>query len=125
MPFAAVSNRRSFVDVSDLCAALLRAAEAPRAPGNTYLVAHRESISTPQLISHVRDALGRARNLYSVAPGLLEALASACGKGSMMKRLTRSLEADPSLAERDLAWSARVNARESIERMVRSYRERS
>jgi len=125
MPFAAVSNRRSFIDIEDLCEVLLRCAEAPAAAGATYLVAHREAISTPELIGHVRDALGRARNLHSVSPRLLEALASACGMGATMKRLTRSLEADASLAERDLGWSARVGARESVERMVRAYRERA
>jgi nucleoside-diphosphate-sugar epimerase len=123
LPFARVANRRSFIDVSDLCEALVCCARVPAAAGHAYLVAHREPVSTAELVSSVRDALGRARRLYAVPPALLEALATACGMGDTMKRLTRSLEADASRAEADLGWRARVDARESVERMVRAYRE--
>ena len=123
MPFARIANRRSFIDVSDLCEALMCCARVPAAAGHAYLVAHREPVSTPELVSWVRDALGRRPRLYAVPPRLLEVLASACGMGDTMKRLTRSLEADPSRAEAELGWRARMDARESVERMVRAYRE--
>jgi nucleoside-diphosphate-sugar epimerase len=123
LPFASVENRRSFIDVADLCEALLQSAQAGVAAGRTYLVAHRQPVSTRELVSEVRDALGRPRNLYAVPPKLLEALALACGMGATMKRLTRSLEADASCAERDLGWCARVELRDSVRRMAHAWRE--
>jgi len=123
LPFAALANRRSFIDVADLCDALLLCASARTPAGRTYLVAHRQPLSTRDLVTRVRASLGRQPRLYAVTPRVLEALASACGAGATMRRLTRSLEADPTLAERELGWQARVDARESIERMVQAWRE--
>jgi UDP-glucose 4-epimerase len=123
LPFASVDNRRSFIDVADLCDVLLESAHAPAAAGRTYLVAHRQAVSTCELVSRVRAALGRPRNLYAVPPKLLEALALACGMGATMKRLTRSLVADASCAERDLGWRARIGPHESVQRMVQAWRE--
>jgi len=39
-----------------------------------------------------------------------------------MKRLTRSLEADASLAERELGWRAQTGLEEAIAQMAGNYR---
>ena len=122
LPFASVRNRRSFIALDDLCDALLRCASVEAARGRTYLVAHREPVSTPRLITLVRAALRRPARLFAVPPALLEAAAMAIGMGGTMKRLTRSLEADASLAEADLGWTARVDLESAIAGMVRAYR---
>lgn len=124
LPFGAIDNRRSFIAVDDLCRALLRCAHVEEAVGKTYLVAHREPISTPRLVSHVRRALGRPARLFRMPPSVLEGCASVAGLGDTVKRLTRSLEVDPSLAERDLGWRAQVGIEEAVGAMVNGYRER-
>jgi nucleoside-diphosphate-sugar epimerase len=40
-----------------------------------------------------------------------------------MRRLTRSLETDASLAEEELGWTARVPFDEAMDGMVRAWRE--
>jgi nucleoside-diphosphate-sugar epimerase len=122
LPFASLDNRRSFIHVDDL-AALLVACAGHEASGRTYLASHRNPLSTSALIAGVRAALGRPRRLFSVAPSTLESAAALCGQAERMRRLTRSLEADPSAAENDLAWSAQVSPERAIIDLVRGYRD--
>jgi UDP-glucose 4-epimerase len=123
LPFGAIANRRSFIACEDLCRALVACAQSPRAAGRTYLVAHRETVSTPRLLESARRHLGRPARLFDVPPRSLELAASLCGKSALMRRLTRSLEADASLAEEELGWTARVPFDEAMDGMVRAWRE--
>ncbi|MEO7741883.1 MAG: NAD-dependent epimerase/dehydratase family protein [Usitatibacter sp.] len=123
LPFAALDNRRSFIHVDDLAVLLLACSERGEAAGRTYLAAHREPASTQALIVALRAALGRSRRLFPVAPSALEVAASTCGQGERMRRLTRSLEADPSAAERDLGWCAKKTLAHAVADLVRGYRE--
>ena len=108
LPLDGIANRRSLVHVDDLVAALVLAATHPDAAGRTLLAAHPEPIATPRLVESIRSALGRPRRLFAVPPGLLEAGATLFGQGARVRRLTRSLEMDPSAFMRDLGWSPRV-----------------
>jgi UDP-glucose 4-epimerase len=122
LPFGAIENRRSFVHVDDLVRLLLACAEAPQAAGRSYLAAHREPFSTRTLIAAVRSALGRPQRLYRVPPAWLEAIARVAGRGEKLLPLTRSLEIDPSAAERELGWRAEVALEPAVEGMVAAYR---
>ncbi|HXN16201.1 MAG TPA: NAD-dependent epimerase/dehydratase family protein [Usitatibacter sp.] len=123
LPFAAIANRRSFVHVTDLARLLLDCARLPQAAGRTYLAAHAQPVSTPQLVSRLRLALGRPARLLSMAPRLLEAAAALGAQSEPMRRLTRSLEIDPSPTQRELGWTARIGFEAAVEDMVRGYRE--
>jgi nucleoside-diphosphate-sugar epimerase len=122
LPFASVRNRRSFIALDDLCRVLLLCARAESAAGKTYLVAHRDAVSTPQLIGAVRDAFGRPARLFAMPPRFLELMAAAAGMGATMERLTRSLEADASFAENELGWRAQTGLEEAIAQMAGNYR---
>jgi nucleoside-diphosphate-sugar epimerase len=122
LPFAAIDNRRSFLHVDDLARLLLACAAVPTAAGRTYLAAHRASVSTPRLVTLMRDGLQRPARLFPVAKSLLEAAASMIGQGARMRRLTRSLEVDASRAERELDWTAQISLETAIEDMVSAYR---
>ena len=122
LPFGALENRRSFVHVDDLARLLLACAELPQAAGRTYLAAHREPFSTRALIAAVRSALGRPARLFGMPRAWLEALAAMAGRGEELAPLTRSLEIDPSAAERELDWRAEVALAPAVEGMVAAYR---
>ena len=123
LPFAAIDNRRSFIALDDLCAALIACASVEAAAGRTYLVAHRDAVSTPRLLIAARHALGRPARLYRIAPRILEAMAAAIGASANVRRLTRSLEADPSRAERELGWRAERSIDDTMVRLARAWRE--
>lgn len=122
LPFAGVRNRRSFVHVDDLARLLLACATTRRAAGRVYLACHREPVSTPRLLTLLRGTLGRAPRLFAVPAVLLDAAAAATGQRERMRRLTRSLECDPSRAERELDWIARVSIEQAVGDMVAAYR---
>lgn len=122
LPFGAIANRRSFLHVDDLARLILACAFLPQAAGRTYLAAHRTPVSTPRLVALMRDKLERPPRLFPVAAPLLEAAASLAGQRGRMRRLTRSLEVDPSRAERELDWNAQISIEAAIEDMVSAYR---
>ena len=107
LPFASLSNARSFVHVEDLCSCLAAAGTHGGAAGQTYLVAHEHAPSTRELVTRLREKLGRAPRLYSMPPAALEAAASLLGRGERARRLTRSLAVDASAARQELGWTPR------------------
>ena len=123
LPFGAVRNRRSFVHVDDLARLLLDCATNPRAQGQLYFGAHTESVSTARLVGAMRDALRRPRRLFGLSPRGMELAASLAGAGERMRRLTRSLEVDPSDASNELGWSAQIGFASAVEDMINAYRE--
>jgi nucleoside-diphosphate-sugar epimerase len=122
LPFAALANRRSFVHVDDLARLLIACAFQPQAAGRVYLAAHRSAVSTARLVELMRMNLQRPRRLYAVTPRVLEAAAALAGQGERMRRLTRSLEVDPSRAEHDLGWTAQVSIETAVVDMASAYR---
>jgi nucleoside-diphosphate-sugar epimerase len=123
LPFGAISARRSFVHVDDLARLLIDCGTLPQAAGGTFLAAHPHSASTAQLVGALRAHLGRPARLVGIPAPLLEAGAALAGQGERMRRLTRSLEADPAATEQRLGWTAQIAFETAVEDMVRAYRE--
>ncbi len=122
LPFAAVANRRSFVHVDDLARLLIECALQPQAAGKIYLAAHADPVSTPRLITHLRQALGRPPRLFAAPAALLSAVGALTGQVERFRRLTRSLELDVEPTQRELGWTAQVCIETAIEDMVHSFR---
>jgi len=122
LPFAAIGNRRSLVHVDDLADALLLAAAHPDAPGRTFIAAHPVPVSTPALVRALRSALGRPGRLFPVPAAVLEVAAAAAGVGARMRRLTRSLEADPAALVESLGWRPRVDLARGVAGTVAAMR---
>ncbi len=122
LPFASIANRRSFVQVDDLARLLVACAESSEAPGRTFFAAHREPFGTARLLVLLRAALGRPARLFAYPPRVLEAAASMIGRGEEARRLTRSLEVDPSQAEALLGWRAEVSLDAAVRELAAAYR---
>ncbi len=114
LPFGSIDNRRSLVHVRDLAEALWLAATHPGAPGRAFIAAHPEPVSTPAIIEALRLAMARPRRMFPVPPALLEAGAAVLGLGGAMRRLTRSLEADPGDLVTLLGWQPRLALAEGV-----------
>lgn len=124
LPLAAVRNRRSLVNVDDLADALMLAATRPEAPGRAFIAAHPEPVSTPELIATLRAALGRPARLFGVPVRALEAAAALAGQRERVRRLTRSLEVDPTSLIGDLGWAPRHGLAEGVAETVAAWRAR-
>ena len=59
LPFASISNSKSFLYVGNLADAILLCCTHPAAAGKLYLVGDSEFISTPELLQRLAKAMGR------------------------------------------------------------------
>ena len=123
LPLAAIRNRRSLVHVADLAQALLLAAGHPQAAGHAFIAAHPEPVSTPDLVRAIRATLGRPARLFPVPAFALEAAATVAGRGERMRRLTRSLQADPATLMKALGWSPQAGLAAGVADTVAGWRE--
>jgi nucleoside-diphosphate-sugar epimerase len=67
----------SLLYVADAVDALLAAAEAPRAPGHAYCIAHPEAVTWAEFARCVGEAVGRVPALLSVPPRAAHVIALA------------------------------------------------
>jgi nucleoside-diphosphate-sugar epimerase len=123
LPFGAVRNRRTLVDVRDLASLLLAAGDIPLEAPRLYFAGDPDPVSTPQIIGAIRAAWSRPAGLLRINKAVLESLAAIGGRGAQMRRLTRSLELDVSDTLRDLAWRPSTSIEASLARMAVAYRE--
>ena len=114
LPFGAVHNRRSLVNVADLADLLLLAATHPQAPGGIFLPADTTPISTPELIRELGKVLGRPARLLPVPVTLLGLAGWMTGQSRTVAQLVDSLEVDPSEAIDRLGWAPRRGLGEGL-----------
>lgn len=122
LPLGLIRNRRSLVHVSDVAEALVLAAGHARAPGRAFIASHPRPVSTTEMVTSLRGALGRSRRLVPVPASVLEAVSAVMGMRERVRRLTRSLEADSSALTGVLGWSPRMALEEGIVDTVAAWR---
>ncbi|WP_426614826.1 NAD-dependent epimerase/dehydratase family protein [Bradyrhizobium sp. McL0616] len=100
LPLAAIHNQRSFVAVQNLSSFILHRLAYPDPISNfeTFLVADKEQISTPEFISRLAKAFGTRPRLFRVPSRLLSSLFSMIGRQEICDSLLGSLELDISKA---------------------------
>jgi nucleoside-diphosphate-sugar epimerase len=118
LPLAGIHNRRSWIHVEDLCGLLVACATDASASRGTFIAAHPDPFSTPRLFGGLRSRLGREPRLFSMPPSFLEVSAALVGKGQAMRRLTRSLEADPREAMDRFGWKPAADFERALDDLV-------
>jgi UDP-glucose 4-epimerase len=112
LPFGAIGNRRSFIAAEDLARLVVAAIMAETAPP-VLLAAHKETISTPDLIRALARGMAVRPNLFACPPGLLSLAATAAGRAAMWQSLAGSFAAAPQNALA-LGWAPRKTLAESL-----------
>lgn len=84
--------------------ALITCATHPSAAGQTYLVSDGESVSTPELLRRLAEALGVPSRLLPFPPVLLKLVGKLTGKSAQVERLLGSLRVDSEKIRRELDW---------------------
>jgi nucleoside-diphosphate-sugar epimerase len=121
LPFGAIHNRRSLVNVWNLSDLIVTLLAHPRAVDGVWLVSDGEDISTPDLVRHLGRALQRPVRLLPVPPALLQMCGVLAGRSAEMARLCGSLTVCTA-ATRALPWTAPVAIEEAIARTAAWYR---
>lgn len=122
LPLGSLSNRRSFVSVENLADFLVRCLEAPRAPGETFLVSDTSALSTPDLIRCLARAMDRPARLVPLPVPLLKTGLRLLGKGRLYTRLCGSLLLDARKSREQLAWSPPTSLEDELARTARWYK---
>ena len=97
---------RDFTYVANVVQALLKAADAPAAPGNVYNIGTGGSTTVVDLVRHLNELLGR-----DIQPTFGPARAGD----------VRHSQADITLARRDLGYEPAVPFREGLKKTLESY----
>lgn len=105
LPLACIHNQRSMIYVGNLVDAIITCATHPKAANQTYLVSDGESVSTPQLIRNIAQALGKRIFLLPFPLSMMKFLARLVGKATAIDRLTQSLVIDNSKIRQELDWT--------------------
>lgn len=121
MPFAAITAKRSFLGLSNFCDLLIRCLEAPLKGQQLFVASDPASVTTPDFIRRIAEAMHRNSRLIAVPLGVLKAAGSLLGRSSEINRLIGSLEVDASKARRTLNWNPDADSSADIEAMVDAY----
>ena len=108
LPLGSVDNRRSLLGIDNLLDAFDAMVDTTSGIDGTHFVADADSISTPDLIRAIADALHTKPRLVSIPPSLLDLAARLVGQRAALQRLTSSLEVDTSSLQAVSAWRPRA-----------------
>ena len=122
LPLASLDNRRSLVNVDNLCSLLMCCCTHEKAPGEVFLVADGEDLSTPELLRRLAAALDRPERLWPFPPALLGLAARLLGQSAVWERLAGSLQLDIGKARQQLGWQPRMTVDEALARSADWYR---
>lgn len=94
LPLGRIDNRRNLLYVGNLVHAIIALLDAPQDDSGTWLIADRESVSTPELVNRIAAALKIPSPISQLPVPLLRAGAAVTGRRAMASRLVDSLEVD-------------------------------
>lgn len=108
LPFARLTNRRSFLSMDNLQAAVEFVLGVDAASNQIFLVADKTPITVGQTIAALREGAGRRHALFGVPDEWLRWILRIAGRADMWSRLGGTLVVDPG---RLLAtgWSPRID----------------
>jgi len=110
LPFGAIRNARTFLGLDNLLDLLVLCVDHPAAANELLLAGDAEDLSTPELVRHIAQGLGRRARLFPLPASLLRLIAAGAGKARLAESLCGSLQVDASRARQLLGWAPRLPA---------------
>lgn len=121
LPFGGLSNRRSLLALDNLLAAVFFVLDRPEAANETFLVADAEPISMADLVSAMREGLGRPPHLVRVPQGAVRRILKSFGKEDDWERVSGEFVISPAKLM-GIGWRPQIATRDGIVRMMREER---
>lgn len=131
LPFGAIKNRRSFVFVGNLVAAINTSVDDPNSANQIFLISDNQVVSTPQLIRLIAQQIQQPCQLLSVPTSLLRFLGylgdrieSITGKNFPFNtynidRLLGSLFVDSSYIQKTLHWQPPFSLEQGLAQTIK------
>ena len=104
LPFGSIRNRRSFIHVDNLVAAIVVAAESEHVKNKVFTISDDGALSTPDLMTKICGSMGRRVFLVPFPVSLLSWFVGLFGFSQEISRLVVSLEADNSKFKEITGW---------------------
>jgi UDP-glucose 4-epimerase len=123
LPFASVSNQRSFLAVGALCEAistLVSQAWKAELSGN-YCIADAERLSLPEVIAELRRGMGMSPRLFAFRPSVFATIGQLTGRRRQFASLTGNLRVDASRFFSTFASRPGMPIRKAIQESGASY----
>ena len=116
LPFAGVKNRRTLIGRENFVNAIshLIGLPAERRVAGTYLVGDSETVSISEILTWLREGMGRSPRLFPVSSIALRSALAVLGRGRIAESLLGDLELDSSRFRETFGWSPPVDTREGI-----------
>ena len=114
LPFGAIANRRSLVNVDNLVDLIVVCLDHPAAASETFMVSDGEDLSTPDLVRRLAAAAGCRARLVPVPRWGLRLAGALSGRSQAIERLTGSLQVDIAKAQRVLGWEPPFSVDEGL-----------
>ncbi len=119
LPFAGLDNKRSLLAMENLAAAVDLALTSQRAESETFLVADPEPITIAELVTAMREGLGRSPHLVRVPARAVKRLMATFGKEADWERISGNFVIDVTKL-RSSGWTPRMRTRDGIVKMMRT-----
>ena len=121
LPFGGLDNRRSLLALDNFASAVSLVLGAKQADSETYLVADAEPISVAEIVTAMREGLGRAPHLLRVPQGAVKRILKTVGREAEWERLSGSFVISPAKLM-GIGWRPVIATREGIIAMMRAER---
>lgn len=122
LPLGKVSNKRSMVNVDNLCDLIQTCIGHAKAQGEVFLVSDDHDLSTPDLVRLIAQTLSRPLRLIPIPQGWLYKLGGLIGKEAEIERLCGTLLVDIRKTKQVLGWQPPYSVAEGIKKTLAEFR---
>jgi nucleoside-diphosphate-sugar epimerase len=119
LPFANQSQKRHLLDRDALCDAILHVLKTPVTDGETYLVADQSAVTIAEIITSLRQGMGRKPMLMPFPHDLLNLTARLTGQEKALQALTGSLMVSSEKLAKT-GWHAPTDTMARLQKMTES-----
>ena len=119
LPFGGLDNARSLLASENLASAVVHVLKTSATEGETYLVADAAPISVADLVSAMREGLGRSPHLVNVPLGAVKRMMTSFGREADWERVTGRFVIDPSKLMAT-GWQPQIETKAGIVSMMRA-----
>lgn len=121
LPFASITNKRSFVSLENLVDFILLCSQHPSAANQTFLVSDNQDVSLAELIKSIRHSTQQKLWLFHLPPPLLKLMLTLIGKSEMASRLLGTLQVDTHKAQLLLGWKPKISFQDGIQQLLKEF----
>lgn len=114
LPFGCLANKRSFINVDNLCDFLFLCSIHPNAAGHTFLASDGKTVSIKEFTDAIAKGLGKKIFQLPVPVTLMRLVGKLSGKSTMIEQLYGNLEVDSSNIKEILGWTPPFTMEQSM-----------